>query len=104
MVRASSWNRSRATAVFATLLLHLELGSWLLQAWFVQRGEEVREDRQVWLPAPEPPPLPPPRVIDLPPVRSAPITAPPLPILPPARLRPPGARNGARRHATSPGA
>jgi hypothetical protein len=88
MVRASSWNRSRATAVLATLLLHLTLGSWLLQAWFVQRGDQVSEDRLVWLPAPEPPPLPPPRVIDLPPVRSAPITAPPLPIPPPVIAAP----------------
>jgi hypothetical protein len=30
-----SWNRSRAVALLATLLLHLVVGFWLLQAWTV---------------------------------------------------------------------
>jgi len=78
---ASSWNRSRAAAVLATLLLHVAVGFWLLQAWSVQRIERAIEERLVWLPMPEavrdpPPPL----EAELPPTRVAPISAPPLPL------------------------
>lgn len=82
---ASSWNRSRAAAVFATLLLHVVLGFWLLQAWSVQRLESAIEERLIWLPAPEAPPDPsPPLAVEPAPVRIGPITAPPLPMPPPA--------------------
>jgi hypothetical protein len=78
---APSWNRSRAAAVLATLLLHLVVGFWLLQAWSVQRLEQVIEERLVWLPVPEAPPVPPPPLVtELPPAQVAPITAPPLPL------------------------
>lgn len=79
---ASSWNRSRAAAVLATLLLHLVVGFWLLQTWTVRRVETVIAERLVWLPLPEVAPDPPqPLEAVLPPVRVAPISAPPLPML-----------------------
>lgn len=78
---ASSWNRSRAAAVLATLLLHVAVGFWLLQAWSVQRIERAIEERLVWLPMPEVVPDPPPPLeAELPPMRVTPISAPPLPL------------------------
>jgi len=80
-----SWNRSRAAAVLATLLLHLVVGFWLLQAWTVRRIDQSIGERLVWLPQPQPPPEampdPPPSLeAGLPPVQVAPITAAPLPL------------------------
>jgi hypothetical protein len=75
-----SWNRSRAAAVLATLLLHLVVGFWLLQALTVARVDKLIEERLVWLPLPEVAPDPPPPVeAELPPARVALITAAPLP-------------------------
>lgn len=77
----SSWNRSRAAAALATLLLHLFVGFWWLQSWSVERSAGVLAERLIWLPAPEAPRVPPPPLAAgaLPP-GVAPITAPPLPI------------------------
>lgn len=81
MGRAPSWNRSRAAAALATLLLHLFVGFWWLQSWSVRRIERVIEDQLIWLPAPEKPPEPPPALaVDSSPPVLAPITAPPLPL------------------------
>jgi len=104
---ASSWNRSRALAVLATLLLHLVVGFWLLQAWTVLRIDQVIEERLVWLPLPEVVPEPPPPLeAELPPTRVAPITAAPLPL---PEIAPPGrpdfsatARDVARGMTTAP--
>lgn len=78
-----SWNRSRVAAVLATLLLHWVVGFWLLQTWTVVRVEKAIEEHLVWLPLPLPevaPDLPPPLEDGLPPLRVAPISAPPLPM------------------------
>jgi hypothetical protein len=78
-----SWNRSRAVALLATLLLHLVVGFWLLQAWTVRRIDQLIEERLVWLPQPTPeamPDPPPPLEAGLPPAQVAPITAAPLPL------------------------
>lgn len=78
---APSRNRSRAAAALATVVLHLFVGFWWLQSWSVGRLERRIEERLVWLPVPEAPPVaPPPLVIDSPPPAVAPITAPPLPL------------------------
>ncbi len=73
-------------AILATLLLHLVVGLWLLQAWTVRRIEQVIDERLVWLPQPPPAalpdPPPPPLEAGLPPAQVAPITAAPLPLLP----------------------
>jgi len=76
-----SWNRSRVAAVLATLLLHLVVGFWLLQSWAVLRIDQVIEEHLVWLPSPEVAPDPPPPLqAELPPMRPAAISAPPLPM------------------------
>ena len=81
MGRAPSWNRSRAAAVLATLLLHLFIGFWWLQSWSVRRIEGLIEHRLAWLPLPDlPRDPPPPLAADLPPLVLAPIAAPPLPL------------------------
>jgi hypothetical protein len=86
---ASSWNRSRAAAALATLVLHLFVGFWWLQSWSVRRVVRQIEERLVWLPAPEAPPAAlPPLAADAPPPVVAPVTAPPLP-LPPLAPAPP---------------
>jgi len=86
---ATSWSRSRAAAALATLLLHLFVGFWWLQSWSVRRIERLAEERLVWLPAPETPPvLPPPVAADVPPPAVAPTSAAPLPV-PPIAPSPP---------------
>jgi hypothetical protein len=84
-----SWTRSRAAAVLATLLLHLVMGCWLLQAWTVLRIDPLMEDRLVWLPLPEVAPDPPPLASEPLPVRVAPISAPAL-LMPPPEVATPG--------------
>ncbi len=78
----SSWNRSRATALVITLLLHLAAAFWLLALRF--ESEDLIEDfEHIWLPAPAlPPEAPqaPPIESDAPPPRISPITAEPLPM------------------------
>jgi len=79
-----SWNRPRAAAVLATLLLHLVAGTWLVRTWTVLRVDPLIEERPVWWPLPEvAPEPPPPPATEPPPVRVAPISAPPLPMPPP---------------------
>ena len=82
MFLPSSWNRSRATALALTLLLHL-----LAAFFFLTHGDFQRSDGEdsdfIWLPAPAPPPEAtpaPPIESDLPPLRVAPISAEPLPV------------------------
>ena len=78
----SSWNRSRATALGLTLLLHL------LAAFFFlvqdSSGSRAREESDfIWLPAARPPPeaTPAPAIAsDAPPLRVGPINAEPLPM------------------------
>src|SRR6188508_3266218 len=79
------WNRSRATALGATALLHLGVILWLLALRF-DLPEKLAEELDIaWLPEPEPAlPPPPPVESNLPPSRSAPITAPPLALPVPA--------------------
>lgn len=75
------WNRSRATAVGVTLVLHAVAIGWLLAMRFQVPEERVEERRLVWLPEPVAAPPPPPTVAtDLPPLEVAPISAPPLPM------------------------
>ena len=82
MLLPSSWNRSRATALALTLLLHLLAAFFLLtRGAFRQSGEE--DANFIWLPETAPPPeaAPAPAIeSDLPPLRIAPITAEPLPV------------------------
>ena len=78
-----AWNRSRATAVGVTLVLHVVAVWWLLALHFEVPEALVEDLRLVWLPVPvtAPPPPPPPTVAtDLPPPEVAPINAPPLPM------------------------
>jgi hypothetical protein len=105
----SAWSGSRATAVGATLLLHLVLAWWLLALRFELPEELAGEFRFVWVPVPVTAPSPPPAVeSDLPPPRVAPITALPLPL--PAPEVAPGdkpdwsqaARDVAKGYATEP--
>ena len=82
MLLPSSWNRSRATALGLTLLLHL-----LAAFFFLTHGDfrpSADEDSNfIWLPASAPPPqaAPAPAIeSDLPPLQVAPITTEPLPV------------------------
>jgi hypothetical protein len=74
-----AWNRSRATALGATALLHLAVISWLLALKF-DLPEKLAEELDIaWLPEPETAlPPPPPVESELPPARVEPITAAPL--------------------------
>jgi hypothetical protein len=73
------WNRSRATALGATALLHLAVILWLLALKF-DLPEKLAEELDIaWLPEPEaPPPPPPPVAPEKSPPRLGPITAAPL--------------------------
>ena len=83
------WNRSRATALGATALLHLGIILWLLALRF-DLPEKLAEELDIaWLPEPETElPPPPPVESNLPSSRIAPITAPPL-ALPVPEFTPP---------------
>ena len=74
-----SWDRSRATALGATALLHLTVILWLLALRF-DLPEKLAEELDIaWLPEPETAlPPPPPVESALPPPRIAPITAAPF--------------------------
>ena len=74
-----SWDRSRATALGATALLHLGVILWLLALRF-DLPEKLAEELDIaWLPEPAMAPLPsPPVESQPPPARVAPITATPL--------------------------
>ncbi|MGH8131115.1 MAG: hypothetical protein ACRES3_09715 [Steroidobacteraceae bacterium] len=52
----SSWNRSRATALAVTLLLHVVVAAWLLALRFESPARTADEAAIVWLPAPALPP------------------------------------------------
>jgi hypothetical protein len=81
-------NRPRATAISATLVLHLAMAWWLLALRFELPREIAEELTQFWLPppvAPATPLVPSART----PEEVAPITAPPLP-LPPVTIAPAG--------------
>ncbi len=56
----SSWNRSRATAIAATLLLHLVLAAWLLSPKQSTPPAAVEIAEIEWIPPREPLPPPPP--------------------------------------------
>lgn len=76
-----AWNRSRATAVGVTLILHAVTAWWLLALRFELPEALVEDLRLAWLPMPvtatPPPPVLP---AELAPAQVAPITAPPLPM------------------------
>ena len=78
---ALGWNRSRATALGATALLHLAVILWLLALKF-DLPEKLGEELDIaWLPEPKAtPPPPPPVESELPPARVEPITTAPLPL------------------------
>jgi hypothetical protein len=80
------WNRTRATALFATLLLHLVAAYWLLALRFEMPGELAEELRLLWLPRSDAPPPPPPVASEQPPTQAAPIRAAPLPMPVPEAL------------------
>ena len=48
----STWDRSRATALAATLLLHAAAAAWLLAARMAVPPALVEQPMPVWLPAP----------------------------------------------------
>ena len=73
------WNRPRATALGATLLLHVLLASWLLALRFERPPTPVPDPILILQPTRLPPPLPPPSAPALPPPRTAPITINPRP-------------------------
>jgi hypothetical protein len=105
-----AWNRSRATAVGLTLVLHAVTAWWLLALRFELPDEVIEDLRFVWLPVPVTPPPPPPSVAtDLPAPTVAPIRAPPLPmpVLDVAPAAPPDwsstAREVAKGMTTAPG-
>jgi hypothetical protein len=76
----ASWNRSRAAAVLATLLLHLAAAFWLLALRF-ETPERLAEDLRLrWLSPAETPPPAPPVESGLPAADVAPIRAAPLPM------------------------
>jgi hypothetical protein len=108
MVLPSSWNRSRATALGITLLLHL-LAAYFFLMHDVLRLRGVEESSLIWLPAERSPPkLPPASAIaaDAPPLRIGPIHAEPLPMPLPevGALEPPDWSASAREVAKSFGA
>jgi hypothetical protein len=76
----ASWNRTRAAALLATLLLHLVAATWLLALRFERPEGPTGDRRLVWLPQTEIPPPPPPVEAELPPPLIAPIRAAPLPM------------------------
>ncbi len=80
----SSRNRSRATALAVTLLLHVAAAFWLLALRFEPKAL-IEDFEHIWLPATATPPPPPPPPVDsnVPPPLVAPITAAPLPLLMP---------------------
>lgn len=78
----SSWNRSRATALGLTLLLHL-LAAFFFLVHGVSRQSAVEESNFIWLPAARQPPQAAPATAlpsDAPPLRIGPINAEPLPM------------------------
>ena len=79
----AGWNRSRATALCATLLLHAVLTGWLLTLRFDSPEGFVEEPDFVWVPVPVAPVPPPVDAVPTdvpPPPEVAPISAPPLPM------------------------
>jgi hypothetical protein len=88
----AGWNRSRATAIGATLVLHVLAVWWLLLLRFELPEELAEELTMLWQAPPAAPvetPQPPPLATDVPPSAVAPIAAPLLPL--PEPLLVPGA-------------
>ena len=84
-----SWDRSRATALGATALLHLTVILWLLALRFDLPETLAKELDIAWLPEPEATsPPPPPVESELPPAQVEPVTAAPL-ALPVPEFAPP---------------
>lgn len=82
----SSWNRSRATAIAATLLLHLVLATWLLSLRLDTPPAAVEIASLDWIPQAQP--LPPPLAEPLA-TPSAPVQAPSLLLPVPEAIPPP---------------
>ena len=82
-----AWNRSRATALGMTLVLHALAIWWLLALRFELPETLVEDFGLTWVPIPVTAPPPPVVRPDQPPPRVAPITAPPL-AMPEAPLAP----------------
>jgi hypothetical protein len=78
----STWNRSRATALAATLLLHAAVAVWLLAARMAVPPALVEQPMPVWLPA-LPARIPPPPLEPLPITLEA-VESPALPVMEPA--------------------
>jgi hypothetical protein len=76
------WNRSRATALAATLLLHAVVAAWLLAARMTMPPVQVEQPMPVWLPA-LPARIPPPPLEPLP-ITLEPVEPSVLPVLEPA--------------------
>lgn len=78
----STWNRPRATALAATLLLHVVVATWLLSARMAVPPALVEQPMPVWLPA-LPARIPPPPLEPLPITLEA-VEPPVLPVMEPA--------------------
>ena len=83
----SSWNRSRATAIAATLLLHFVLAAWLLSLKLNQPLAAVDVAGIEWIPLPQP--LPPAPLPQPAPYSSEPVEAPTLLLPIPEEIPPP---------------
>ena len=78
----STWSRTRATALAATLLLHAIVAVWLLAARTAPPQVLVEQAAPIWLPS-APPRLPPPPIEPLP-ITVDPVEPSVLPVLEPA--------------------
>lgn len=85
----SSWNRSRATAIAATLFLHLVLAAWLLSLKQAAAPAAVEIAEIEWIPPREP--LPPPLPVQLVPFSSESAEAPSILLPVPEAVTPPPA-------------
>lgn len=74
-----AWNRSRATALGVTLLLHAVVFAWLLALRFERPVGPISEAEIAWLPMPAPAPPAQRPLPNLPPLRIEAITLLPLP-------------------------
>ncbi len=91
----SNWNRSRATALGVTLLLHVLMAAWLLALRFETPAVTARDTVILWLPIPVAPPLFPRPLQETSRPQPEPATsvAEPLPEQAPATFAPPPVRD-----------